>query len=82
MSQNMKCLLAVLVLALFTAGARFRFVRHCPLCQDAVMTEWSITRGVLGYTGDAVVVHKDCLMEYVARGGDGHKLENTFSLED
>ena len=82
MSQRLKVLLAVLVLATFTVASRYQFNRHCPLCQDAVMTEWSLTMGVLGYTGDQVVVHKDCLIEYLARGGDGHKLENTFSLED
>ena len=82
MSQRLKVLLAVLVLATFTVAARYQFRRHCPLCQESVMTEWSLTRGVLGYTGDAVVVHKHCLLEYIARGGNGHKLENTFSLED
>ena len=41
------------------------------------MVEWSLTRGVLGYVGDSVVVHRKCFFEKTWRG----PLNNYFTVE-
>ena len=77
-SAQLRILVLCFIFSLFVFGARYRFNRHCPICRAPVLIEWSLTRGVLGYIGDDVVVHKKC---HVIWSGNGELL-NFFSLKD
>ncbi len=59
-SVQFEVLVLCFIFCLFVLGARYRFNRHCPICRVPVLIEWSLIRGVLGYIGDDVVVHRKC----------------------
>ena len=73
----MKVLILCAIFTVFAWCASYRFNRHCCLCNEPVLVEWSLTRGVLGYVGDVSVVHRKCFIEWNGSG----KLQNFYTVE-
>ena len=76
-AAQLKILALCVIMSLVVFAARCKYNRHCPVCHVPVAVECGLTRGLLCFINDYIIVHDNCLDVWHGEG----RQKNYFSLE-